>query len=243
MAEYPALPLFTDAYMADTRHLTPAQHGAYLLLLMTAWRMPDCKLPNDDTFLCRCASMDRRVWDNNRDVIMSFWKQDDLQKWYQARLLDERKYVDDMRNKNSAAGKASALKRLNRGSTGVPTKPQRESNPHTPPIPLIPPLSPKDDSDFMACWTIFPSKRRGGLDEGYKAWLKAIKKESAGVITKAAMAYSKCDEVTKDDGKYAKGFSAWMNAERWNNDYGQNKAPSSGTMGYKNVAQLGGKRD
>lgn len=131
MAEFPALPLFTDAYMADTRHLSAAQHGAYLLLLMTAWRMPDCKLPDDDVFLSRCASMDSRSWKTNRDVIMAFWKQDEQKKWYQGRLLDERKYVDDRRHKNSQAGKSSALKRLNRGSTTVPTKRQPESNPHT----------------------------------------------------------------------------------------------------------------
>lgn len=110
MAEFPALPLFTDAYMADTRHLTAAQHGAYLLLLMTAWRMPDCKLPDDDKFLARCASMDLRVWKVNKSLVMGFWKQDSEQKWYQGRLVDERKYVVDKSNKNAGAAKARWLK-------------------------------------------------------------------------------------------------------------------------------------
>lgn len=122
MAEFPALPLFTDAYMADTRHLSAAQHGAYLLLLMTAWRMPDCKLPNDDVFLGRCASMDARTWKSNKDIIMGFWCQDEMQKWCQRRLLDERKNVEDRRNKNSLAGKSSALKNKQRHSTSVITK-------------------------------------------------------------------------------------------------------------------------
>lgn len=129
MAEHPVLPLFTDAYMADTRHLTAAQHGAYLLLLMTAWRMPDCKLPDDDKFLARCAAMDMRTWKANRDVVMAFWHLDDEQKFRQHRLLDERKYVDELKRKNSHAGKASALKRKNRDSTTVPTKTQPKSNP------------------------------------------------------------------------------------------------------------------
>jgi hypothetical protein len=42
MAEFPALPLWTDAYLGDTRHLSQSEHGAYLLLLITAWRTPNC---------------------------------------------------------------------------------------------------------------------------------------------------------------------------------------------------------
>lgn len=162
MAEYPALPLFTDAYMADTRHLTAAQHGAYLLLLMTAWRMPDCRLPDDDLFLSRCASMDMRTWKLQKDKIMAFWKKDDLQKWYQPRLLDERKYVDELRNKNSQAGQASALKRLNRGSTSVPTKRQPKFNPHThthtPPTP----------STSIPIKTLLSNCARGNLGSGFE---------------------------------------------------------------------------
>lgn len=122
--------------MADTRHLNAAQHGAYLLLLMTAWRMPDCKLPNDDVFLSRCASMDVRTWKSNKDLILAFWKNDDEGKLYQRRLLDERKYVEDVRNKNARAGKSSALKNKERHSTTVITKLQPNFNPHTHTLPL-----------------------------------------------------------------------------------------------------------
>ena len=47
MAKFPHLPLWTDAYMADTLHLSHEEHGLYLMLLMTIWRSPDCKIPND----------------------------------------------------------------------------------------------------------------------------------------------------------------------------------------------------
>ena len=53
MAKFPHLPLWTDAYMADTLHLTHEEHGLYLMLLMTVWRCPDCKIPNDMDWIKR----------------------------------------------------------------------------------------------------------------------------------------------------------------------------------------------
>lgn len=147
MAEFPALPLFTDAYMADTRHLTTAQHGAYLLLLMTAWRMPDCRLPDDDYLLARWSGLDFRSWKKMRPFIIDqFWKKDSDGKLHQCRLLDERKHADTVRQKNAAAGRASALKRKGRHLTDVATKQQPDSNPLTLPTPTPikdPPVSPK----------------------------------------------------------------------------------------------------
>lgn len=51
MADFPALPIWTDAYLADTIHLTPEQHGIYYLLLLHTWRTPGCKIPDDDEWL------------------------------------------------------------------------------------------------------------------------------------------------------------------------------------------------
>lgn len=94
MAEFPALPLFTDAYLSDTRHLTTEEHGAYLLLLMEAWRRPDCSLPDDDKLLARLAGMPVARWQEVKPVVMEFWKRDGRRKiWTQKRLLKERVYV------------------------------------------------------------------------------------------------------------------------------------------------------
>ena len=38
MSSAPAMPLFVDAY-ADTMHLTEAEDGVYMRLLMCMWRM------------------------------------------------------------------------------------------------------------------------------------------------------------------------------------------------------------
>ena len=94
MAEFDILPIFTDAYLADTRHLTAAQHGAYFLLLMMAWRSKTNSLPDDDEKLAAWAAMDRRSWAKSKPIVMAFWKKVNGE-WRQERLDDERKRADD----------------------------------------------------------------------------------------------------------------------------------------------------
>jgi hypothetical protein len=54
MADYPALPLFTDAYLADCHPaLTLEQHGCYLVLMMMAWRRPSNGIPDNDKEIAR----------------------------------------------------------------------------------------------------------------------------------------------------------------------------------------------
>lgn len=55
MAHKPYMPLYIAEYMADTAHLTMAEHGAYLLLIMTYWQT-EKPLPDDDkklAMICR----------------------------------------------------------------------------------------------------------------------------------------------------------------------------------------------
>lgn len=104
MADFPALPLWTDAYLADTRHLSTLEHGAYLLLLMEAWRRPSCSLPDDDNMLSRLAGMDAAAWQNIKSTVMSFWILS-RGEWTQKRLKKERSYV----TKTSAIQRKRAL--------------------------------------------------------------------------------------------------------------------------------------
>jgi uncharacterized protein YdaU (DUF1376 family) len=88
----PAVPLFPDAYLYDTRHLSLEEHGAYLLLLLAAWRMPDCALPDDDARLARILSISGKRWAKLKPTIMQFWHLENGH-WTQKRLLQERRYV------------------------------------------------------------------------------------------------------------------------------------------------------
>ena len=107
MAEFPALPLWTDAYLGDTTHLTTIEHGAYMLLLMTAWRTRDCQLPDDDRLLARYARLNMQQWRRMRPILEPFFTIRDGF-WRQGRLTDERGAVERHRRQQSEKGKAGA---------------------------------------------------------------------------------------------------------------------------------------
>jgi uncharacterized protein YdaU (DUF1376 family) len=54
------MPLYIADYLADTTHLSVAQHGAYLLLIFAYWKSGP--LPDDDKTLSRMARCDLRQW-------------------------------------------------------------------------------------------------------------------------------------------------------------------------------------
>src|ERR1043166_442220 len=73
MAQFPALPLWTDAYLGDTKHLTTLEHGAYLLLLISMWRTPDKRLPDDPKLLARYSGLTTGQWRRVSPIIMPFF--------------------------------------------------------------------------------------------------------------------------------------------------------------------------
>ncbi len=99
MAEYPALPLWTDAYLADTLDLATEEHGVYLLMLMLAWRRPNCALPNDLAGLKRMLGGCCRDMHGNRfnrivpKLISQFFEVGKDGELHQKRLGKERDYL------------------------------------------------------------------------------------------------------------------------------------------------------
>ena len=101
----PAIPLFGDAYIADTRHLSLEEHGAYLNLMMIAWRSEDCSLPNDDARLARMLGVTAKKWAGLKPTVMDFWTLDS-DRWSQKRLTKERRYVAKKSEQNAEAANA-----------------------------------------------------------------------------------------------------------------------------------------
>jgi uncharacterized protein YdaU (DUF1376 family) len=120
MAEFPALPLWTDAFLSDTMHLDATETGAYLLLLMTAWRRPNNDLPDDDVQLRRFARCTPAQWLRIKPRVMAFWTLHE--KSYRQKKLDlVRNRIRNLQEKKRSA----AFVRWNK-----PLKTQRAPDTH-----------------------------------------------------------------------------------------------------------------
>jgi uncharacterized protein YdaU (DUF1376 family) len=114
MTDIPAMLLWTDAYMADTSHLTTTEHGAYLLILMAMWRAGGT-LPNDEIRIARVARLSLDKWRKIAPSIMEFMS-DDGKAITQKRLKLEFEIASSKAQKladaGRAGGRAKALKKL-----------------------------------------------------------------------------------------------------------------------------------
>jgi uncharacterized protein YdaU (DUF1376 family) len=114
MSEAPFMPLYCGDYLADTKDLDIAQHGAYLMILMVTWRNRGEPLPDDDKVLARICGLRIDVWRKRFrpvltkffDLASGFWRQKRLDKewlWVQKR-------GDISRANGAKGGRPKALK-------------------------------------------------------------------------------------------------------------------------------------
>lgn len=141
MAEFPALPLWTDAYLADTKHLSTIEHGAYLLLLMCMWRSKG-KLPNNDKLLARYAGLTAGQWKRIKPILWPLFDVTELE-ISQGRLTDELSFVRQRSNKASDSAKSRWLKNKETGNANASSE-HSEGNAPTPTPITTPPSYPTD---------------------------------------------------------------------------------------------------
>jgi len=217
MSKFPSLPLFTDAFIADTGHLTAQETGAYLMLLMMAWRLgDDCSLPDDDQKLAKWARVDGRTWNRIKPTVMSFWNYD-AGFWTQKRLQKERtqvcKRAEVARVNGMYGGRPKPLKNKElQNPAANPTQTQKKA-PNPNPI-----YKNMYDEKFEEFWEAKPN-RKGGNPKApaCKAFLRAVK---AGADADAIIAGAKkwaAEEKQKSTQptEYVPMAATWLNQERW----------------------------
>jgi uncharacterized protein YdaU (DUF1376 family) len=106
LAKFAALPLFTDAWVADTKHLSRLERGTYHDLLVLMWRTPECRVPNDDDWLSKRLGLTPfEVEKELRPLIEEFCQGDG--NWiFQKRLIKEFRWCAKNRHSQSVRAKS-----------------------------------------------------------------------------------------------------------------------------------------
>lgn len=108
----PWMPLYIADYRADTAHLSAAEHGAYLLLIMHYWSTGG--LPDDDRQLARIACMTTGEWKRSKPVVQAFFHDG----WKHGRIDKELKRTAEVSASYSARATQAAKTRWSRNASG-----------------------------------------------------------------------------------------------------------------------------
>lgn len=236
------MPLYVADYRQDTAHLSAAEHGAYLLLIMHYWSA-GC-LPTEDRQLARIASMSAGEWKRARPTIAAFFQDG----WVHTRIDKELKRTVDVSASYSARATLAANKRWSKHASSnangmleqsldMPiSQPHPQSQkivdgeiPKTSiPENLADPVGgrkatrPAIEAFFSEFWKVYP--KRGDAANPKKPAADKFERAIRGgadpaVIIAAAARYASIESTAgrSNTDKVAQAVT-WLNQQRWN-DY------------------------
>lgn len=214
------MPFYPADYLAATGHLTPAQHGAYLLLILHYWNKGG--LPTEEKMLARVARMSEREWRANRDTLSEFfsadWKHDRIEKEIEkARTKSEARAEFGARGGNAKAlkNKAPAVAKATVLPEQTPSKPLASSSqpqPEEKEVASQPNSRAQIAADFIEFWKIYPNK----ADKKVAAvkFAQVRKKNSLAAILAGLRTYID----SKPPDRQWMLPTTFLNRERWNDE-------------------------
>lgn len=233
MAEFAALPLFTDALLADTGHLSDEEFGRYVRILIIMWRSPDCRIPNDKDWIAKRLHVDPLRVDAVAMPLLKEFCKNDGNWWTQKRLQKEFEYVRKKSKRQSETAKSrwDKEKKSSRGNAKA-----RHNNGILSGNAPTPSPTPTDSEDtkvsscskrFSEFWNRFPNQRKGNRNKALSAYASAVKNERATEeeIHAGLERYIQSEEVKLG---FAKGAAAWLNDDRWGSDFTRGRNAASG---------------
>lgn len=135
MAQAPAMPVFTDALLGDTTHLSAEEFGAYCLMLFVTWRNNGVALPDDAKRLSRICRVTERRWAGSlRETLAGFF---DLSEgtWRQKRLEKEWRFVTGRaaisRDNGIRGGRPKSLNNKTTENPAGSSQGTQDESPHT----------------------------------------------------------------------------------------------------------------
>lgn len=225
------MPLYVGDYLSDTAHLTTAEHGAYLLLLMHQWRAGS--VPADENQQARIARCGVKEWRRLAPAVLPFFHVTETGKLHQMRLERERQRSLTISQKRHAVAVTAAKKRWNINEAPMPeacsehaASTAKSCHPHPQPqsqdrvIPFGsnsrargPRASVPLPTGFEEFWNLYPAKV--GKGAALKAWPKAVR-QAGGDPSEIILALKARLHLFNPD--FVPNPATWLNQGRWEDD-------------------------
>jgi uncharacterized protein YdaU (DUF1376 family) len=184
-------------------NLSLLEHGVYMTLI-DHYTLNEEPFPLDQLDIC--WAIGARTEDEKTAVCLILSKFFiETKKGYSHKRCDEEiaKY-----HAKSDTARVNANKRWDSNAKAMQTHSKGNAN-HKPITNNQEPLTNKDFDKF---WEAYPNKKSKPL--ALKAWLKH--KPDINVVMKSLTIFKKCEQWTRDKGRYIPYPASWLNAEGWN---------------------------
>src|SRR5262245_31710476 len=210
MARFPCLPLWTDAWIADTYHLNRCERGTYIDLLILMWRTPGCRVPRDKAWLAKHMRMTiEEVGAELWPIVQEFCQSDG--NWiFQGRLQREFAAANDRKQKAIVSAKYRWNKEKDTcdGNARLALLPSPSPSPT-----LLMDRLPKThecalNGAFVSFWKVYPRKK--GKIAAEKALAKALKTTTLEIILNAIKHAQWSNEP-----QYIPYPATWLNKGCW----------------------------
>lgn len=213
----PWMPLYVADYLADTGHLSAAEHGAYMLLIMHYWT--NGGLPDDERRLARIARMSEDEWRAARDELASFFQDG----WRHARIDAELAKSEEISSKRKAAAeqrhnKSNANASANAEQVQTQSQPQSQVSSNELTNPRAKRAERGVSPEFEDFWTAYPRRPGNPKDPASREFetLRAAGVDPATIIAGATAYAAFC--VGKEP-QFIAQATTWLNQGRWKDDY------------------------
>lgn len=224
MSKKPWMPFDIGDYQRDTGHLSVAEHGAYLMLIMHYW--VNGGLPDDERMIARLSRMSPDQWAESRDILAGLFRDG----WRHKRIDEELSKADEIIGKRKAAANArhSGSKRDAHAElvdstctdTGVPPSPSPEPREEKPRPPVT--VAEEARAFFDELWAAFPQNPTSSEAKAEAAF-SATKAEDRDAILAAARRYRQwfaedcvARKRTETAGlRFAPHLATWLADEGW----------------------------
>ncbi|MBN9335068.1 YdaU family protein [Devosia sp.] len=220
------MPLHIENYLADTGHLTAAEHGAYMLLIMSYWR--EGGLPSDERLIQRMSRLSKDEWAESRDVLAALFQEG----WTHKRIDTELAKADEIIEKRRSAangrhskskGDASAVHVHSKSTdTGVPP---RTTEPSSSLRSEDPPPNPQGGGQvdlFGKLVEVMPINPGSKLDRAEKWFLRQPEATKRAIVEAgtafAAWFWADQRRKSRSDGEalgFAPSLHTWLSEGGW----------------------------